>query len=429
MENSKFEESGESFDELNWLKEQEKFRADRYDLTAIEALLIELCRPEKGLRFVHIAGTNGKGSVAKFCSASLVSWGKKTGLFISPHVLDFRERIQINDEFIAQADLISLIGLIRPIVEKLKFKGVFCSCFDIIFAIALKYFNLNGCEFVVVETGMGGRLDSTNIIPAPEVAIITKIGFDHVKELGGSLEKIAFEKAGIIKKGSCCVCSAFEPAEAFEVVERICETHKVRLVEAFDVQNVVCGFNFNLFDCCGYHFETKLCGPFQIENAAVAITALFQIGVSRIAVQKGLKSAFWPARFEKFKGFPTVILDGAHNEDGFLALSRALQLCQFEPKVGVLSMLKTKDYNKALKHVKLMGLEKIVLTQMSDEEVVEVGMLKRAADEYGLNAVCVVDWREALNFAKNEATFNGAVVVFGSLYFAAQVRRFLVDGI
>ncbi len=428
MKDSKFEESGESFDTLNWLKNQEKFRVDRYDLTAIEALLNEFGWPEKGLRFVHIAGTNGKGSVAKFCSASLTAWGKKTGLFVSPHVLDFRERIQINDEFISQDDLINLIGLIRPIVEKLKFKGVFCSCFDVIFAIALKHFSLNRCEFVVVETGMGGRLDSTNIIPASEVAIITKIGLDHVKELGSSLKKIAFEKAGIIKKGSCCVCSAFEPSEAFEVIERTCEMHKVRLIEAFDVQNVVCGFNFNSFDCYGYHFETKLCGPFQIENAAIAITALFQIGVSKAAVQKGFKSAFWPVRFEKFKGFPVVILDGAHNEDGFLALSRALRLCQFEPKVGVVSMLKTKDYSKALKHVKVMGLKKIILTQMNDEEVVEVGMLKRAADEHGLNSVCVVDWHEALDLAKNEATFDGAVVVFGSLYFAAQVRKVLVDG-
>lgn len=414
---------------LVWLNNLAGFQRNRYGLSGINELLNQLDRPDKHFKIIHIAGTNGKGSVARLCSEALTESGLKTGLFISPHILCFEERIQLDGKFIQSAELCELIEFVKPIVEALATKQIFCSQFDVLTAIALEHFKRCGCEFVVLETGMGGQKDSTNAVLASsvEIAIITKIGLDHVKELGGTLEEIAFEKSGIVKPGAVCVCSRFEPVAALQVLEKMCTNKRVKLIQSCCAKNIVCEVGSNSFYAFGQRFETRLSGPFQIENATIALTALHCLGVDFEVIKKAFKKASWPARFEFFHTNPAVVLDGAHNFDGVCALSKALELCELEPKVGVFSVLETKDYASILEQVKKIGFLKLILTQMDNYQAVKVSTLLETAKRFELNVVVQPDWPSALELAKKAVGARGLVVVFGSLYFAAQVRPKLLS--
>lgn len=413
-------------DALNWLNSLTKLNVERYNLSAINKLLENLGRPDRKLKFVHIAGTNGKGSVAKMCSEVLVASGKKTGLFISPHILNFNERIQINGKFITNYDLLFLVNKIRPVVENLTKIGVFCSKFDVLTAIAFVYFDLNKCDIVVLEVGLGGRLDSTNVILNSEISIITKIGFDHENVLGTTLQQIAFEKAGIIKQNGVCVCSSCESEQVCKVLKQVCLKKNAELIVAYAPENEEIDFMHTCFRFQGVKFCLGLCGFFQLENAMIVITAMLKLGISIQCVKIALERVRWPARFEVFNNKqPVLILDGAHNVDGVLALKQALFLCPFQPKIGVVSMLERKNYKNVLKELKFMNFNKVVLTQMCDDGVAAVENLQKYAKFYDLNFVVEKNFVNALKIAENFATKQGVVVVFGSLYFVSQVRKIL----
>lgn len=412
-----------TYDEaLNWINKMPSFSSDRYGLDGVSMLLDRINNPHLELEYIHIAGTNGKGSTAVFCASSLIEANFKTGLFISPYILDYRERIQINGDMISKSEFIEIIELIKPHVETLKNEGVICSHFDIITAIALKYFCDNSCDIVVLETGMGGRLDSTNVIPPPQITILTHISYDHIKELGNSIENIAIEKAGILKKGSVCVCDRHQFPEVKNIINSTCVNKDIPLIYSYEANNIVNGDLLNRWNYNGVDYSTRLIGKHQISNAMLAITALLNMKIDVCYVKKGILNAYIPARLEKLSEKPLVILDGAHNPDGMSALNNSLGVFNKKPLIGLISMLKTKDYKAALCEVK-ETIDKLVVTEMKFDNVAEASLLFQVADELGFDVLVEKNIDIAVELVKKMAGENGAVVVLGSLYFASQVRN------
>lgn len=416
-----------TYDEaLNWINQMPSFSSDRYGLEGVSKLLDRLKNPHLELKYIHIAGTNGKGSTAVFCASSLIEANLKTGLFISPYILDYRERIQCNDEMISKNQFVEIIELVKPHVEALIDEGVVCSHFDIITAIALKFFYINNCDIVVLETGMGGRLDSTNVIPAPQITILTHISYDHMKELGSSIEDIAVEKAGILKRGSICVCDSHQLPEVRNIISSTCIDKDISLIYSYEANNIVNDDSVNKWDYNGVDYATNLIGKHQVSNAMLAITALLNIGISACYIKKGILNAYIPARLEKLSEKPLVVLDGAHNPDGMAALSNSLKIFNKKPLVGLISMLKTKDYKTTLYEVK-GTIDKLVVTQMNFDNVVEASLLFKVADELGFDVLIEKDINVAVKLAKKMAGEEGMVVVLGSLYFASQVRNVFLE--
>ncbi len=400
---------------------------ERYGITGILALLKILNNPQEKLKFIHVAGTNGKGSVSTFCASSLKEAGFKTGLYISPFVLDFKERIQINGEFIKEEEFVSIVEKLKPLIENLNKEGIFLTGFDFVTAVSIEYFFEKECSFVVFEVGMGGRLDSTNVVSRPEVCAIMHIDYDHIAELGGkekSLINIAKEKAGIIKKGSFCVFSRNQKEEVLKVLKEQAKKKEARFIVPDEPENICCSFLKNSFKYKGEIFKTNLSGFYQIENASVAIEILLKLGVGLNHIKKGLEKAFIPARLEVINKNPLVILDGAHNQSGILSLKGNLKLFNNSLKVGVVSIIKTKDYITMLKEIKGC-FDVIIFTKIKDKRGIEPDLLAEKAKKIGLNYIVeknVLDaMAKSLKLAKEK---NGVVFIFGSLYLASEIKIF-----
>jgi len=302
-----------------------KWQGSKPGLTRTQELLKALGNPEKNLKFVHVAGTNGKGSTSVCIASVLTKAGYKTGLFISPYVLRFNERIQVDGRFISDTELELLVDEIRPFADVMDDSP---TEFEIITALAMLYFLRKKCDIVVLEVGMGGRMDSTNVIETPELAVITSIGYDHVKELGPALRDIAGEKAGIIKPGGDVLI--YDDVES--VFERVSAERNARLYKV-DFSRIT-KQDFSL-DCIGFGYKPyneiklPLIGSYQPYNTALAITALeilrdkgYKIGDDDIV--NGLESVSWPGRFEVLGIGPVFILDGSHNPQGMEATAKSL---------------------------------------------------------------------------------------------------------
>ena len=411
-----------TYDEaLDWINAMPSFSSERYGLDGVSKLLNKINNPHLKLKYVHIAGTNGKGSTAVFCASSLIEANFKTGLFISPYILNYRERIQIDGQMITQSDFVKMVELIKPYVEILKNEGVVCSHFDIITTIALNYFCVNNCDIVVLETGMGGRLDSTNVIPAPEVTILTHISYDHMKELGSTIEDITMEKAGILKKGSICVCDRNQMPEVKNIIDSTCVNKDIPLIYSYKASDILSGDSINSWNYNGVDYNTKLIGKHQISNAMLAITALLNMNIDSCYIKVGISNAYIPARLERLSESPLIVLDGAHNLDGMHALNNSLKVFNKKPVIGVISMINTKDYMAALSEIK-GTFDKLIVTEMNLENVVDSSLLFKAANKLGFDALIEKNVDVAVELAKKMAGEDGMVVIFGSLYFASQIR-------
>jgi len=301
-------------------------------LKPMRKLAAALGDPHKELRFIHLAGTNGKGSTAAFCESCLRAAGYRVGLYTSPHLVSVRERIQINRQLISEADFSLGMETVSRRISELD--GHAATYFEIMTALALWYFAREKVDWVVWETGLGGRLDATNIVQ-PEVVIITNIGLDHQKYLGESLREIAMEKAGIIKP-NVPVISAVEMGEAADVVSKCAQAAKSSLTlvhRDMEIQDMgLCGHR-QLTRIDGQEYELGLIGPHQVYNAACAIEAMWQIrikppegpgngwyDIQDDAIAHGLESTVWPGRFEILSEQPLIVLDGSHNPAGVAKL-------------------------------------------------------------------------------------------------------------
>jgi dihydrofolate synthase/folylpolyglutamate synthase len=325
-------------------------------LATISELISRLGNPEKKLAFVHIAGTNGKGSTVSMIAAALTAAGYKTGMYISPSVVEFSERIQINMEFVGKQVFVEAFDAVTAECEKMRDEGFETPTeFETVTAIALKVFADTGCEIAVLETGLGGRFDATNAIPSPEVAVITSISWDHTEQLGDTLSKIAFEKCGIIKAGCPVVTYAQQPKEALDEIISQCGEKGSPLtipdIGALKVKKI--GVDGTEFSYLEKDYKTPLIGEHFAKNVLSAIETLkilrskgYKIEHSHIA--SGIAHPF-AARTEIISASPVIILDGAHNSDAVDKLCGVLDAV-FAGKriITVMGMLADKEYESCI---------------------------------------------------------------------------------
>jgi dihydrofolate synthase/folylpolyglutamate synthase len=299
----------------------------KWDLDRIETLLATLGSPHRRGRFIHVAGTNGKGSTCAMLASALAAEGLRTGLYTSPHLLDPRERIQIEGRLIGEPQWVKAFEAVHAAAESLLAREAIeahPSFFETLTAMAFVAFAESSVDIVVLETGLGGRLDATNLVD-PEVSVITPIDFDHEAFLGSSIESIAAEKAGILKKGRPAVFAAQRP-EAFAVLDRrALELNcPVTLSSAWRVENLVLekfGSRFTLVGGEEISIVCPLAGAHQVENTRTAVAALHAFGVSTAAIRAGVEHVKWPGRLERISSNPDIILDGAHNPAGARSLA------------------------------------------------------------------------------------------------------------
>ena len=415
------------------VKEAIKYIEDRgwttthFGLSRTLALLEALGDPQKKLKFVHVAGSNGKGSTCAMLHSILRQAGYKTGLYISPYIQKFNERIQVDGECIPDDRLVEITERVAKIADAMEDRPTH---FELVTAIGMEYFYEEKCDIVVLEVGMGGELDSTNAIDAPEVAVITNIGLEHTQWLGNTLEEIAHTKAGIIKKGCSAVCYDGAP-QVNEVVRNVCAELGVPLkcLDFSMLQSLSEGLDGQRFAYGGTQYDLALLGRHQINNAAVVlevIAALRSRGwqISELAVRRGLRFVRWPARLEILRREPLLLLDGGHNPQCIEALSASLaNLMPGSRFTFVLGILADKNYQQMTDMLIPLAERFLCLTPdspraLSADELAEVLIAKGAsAESFG------GDIDAALQRAE---TLGKPTVALGSLYLAGLVRdRFI----
>lgn len=382
-------------------------------LERITAVCNKLGNPQKSFKSIHVAGTNGKGSVCAFISSALKAAGYKVGTFVSPYIIDFCERIQINGEYISQEDLCRLSQ--RVIDTKIDLTE-----FEFITAVGFLYFSENNIDIAVLETGLGGRFDATNVIDAPLVSVITKIGLDHTAILGDTIEQITKEKCGIIK-GNRVVTSHNQPPEAMAVV-KACASH-LKIPDTANLKEVKCSIAGNGFIYNNVYYKTTLSGEYQVENALIAIETLKGCGlfINDEQIKAGLKNAFIPARLEVMSQNPPIIIDGAHNPDGAAAL-----LTVIKDNIGataIIGVMRDKNYNEVLSKT-LPYLKNVICTTPAVPRSLPKEELMTVAKKYCDNVFAAGTLDDAIKRAK-EICDNKPIFVFGSLYLASQIRPLL----
>ncbi|MCI6959297.1 MAG: bifunctional folylpolyglutamate synthase/dihydrofolate synthase [Oscillospiraceae bacterium] len=414
---------------LDWLQSLPRLSGEP-GLDRMKALLAALGDPQKRGRYVHIAGTNGKGSVAAFTANILQKAGFKTGLTISPYVLDFRERFQIDGQMIPPETLERLAAKVRAAAETLAETPV---QFEAVTALALCWFDEEHCDVAVLETGLGGRFDATNAVENTLVAAITRIDLDHTELLGDTVEKIAAEKAGIVKPGCIAVTYPVQEKEALQAIAAACIREKADLVapEAEDIHLRRGGLFENRMEYGGYEVNLALPGAHQACNAAMAIEialALWRQGldIPDEAILEGLEATRFPARIEVLRAQPLVLLDGSHNPAGAAALAATLKAQKLPQKpAAVLGVLADKAAAEMLRALgdsfsTIYAVTPDCPRAMSADEL--AWLASQELPE--VPAYPCADLGQALDTALGLP--QGAVVC-GSLYLAAQARPMLLE--
>ena len=380
----------------------------------MKELLKALGDPQNKLQFVHVAGTNGKGSTCAMLASVLQRAGCKTGLFISPYVLDFRERIQVDGKFIPKRALSRLC-------EKVKAAGVTVTEFEFITAIAFLHFAEQACDVVVLETGLGGRLDATNAIDAALACVITKIDYDHTAILGGTIEAIAAEKCGIIKPGAAVITCVGQRPQAMEVIRAFAPF--ARVPDPAECKIIKSDLSGNEFCYRGERYRTALLGRHQIENALTVIETVqaLPLDIPKQALRQGIEATTFPARLELLQADPPLILDGAHNPNGAAALAAFLEQNAGAGAVAVVGMMADKDCDGVLKVTLPYFSAAITVTVPDNPRSMPAEELAAIARRYCPAVFSADCYRDALANARKMAG-DAPVFLYGSLYFAAGVR-------
>jgi len=416
-----------SFVDYSLKHSSELAKAD-FNLDRMFALMESLGNPQNQYPLIHVAGTKGKGSVSALCASGLQAAGYKVGLYTSPHLLDYVERIQINGKPISHEQLVELVEEIKPYVAKIEK----LTTFEITTALAFMAFAKNGVNAAVFEVGLGGRLDATNIV-TPKVSVITSLSYDHMAVLGNTLALIAGEKAGIIKHGIPVVSSP-QKDEALEVLERVAKLKGAELtlvgrdVEFEFIESSLEGQTFCISQHATrntYHaFRIPLLGTHQIENAATAYAALKVSGIpiTDEQIQKGFSQVQWRARFEVVRREPPVILDSAHNQDSFAKLSETLQT-YFPDKMVYLIFGASEDKNIPGMFAELKSkIKKIIITRADHPRALEVERIQQLAEQAGVESESVTPVKSALARALELSSKDGSIVLSaGSMFVTAEV--------
>lgn len=431
-----------------------RWQASRLGLDRIRELLERLGRPQDRLRIVHVAGTNGKGSTCAYIANVLAAAGYRTGWFSSPYIERFEERIRVDGQDISMSDLTRVTLEVREHAEAMAAQtGDHPTEFELMTAVALQHFVQAGCKVAVLEVGLGGRLDSTNVINAPDVAVITRIGLDHTEWLGDTVAKIAGEKAGIIKLGSAVVSWPQEP-EAMEVVSAAARHAGDELVapdfaqltiepvKHAEASSIATGLPavFRPFAYKGVRYATALLGNYQPENAALALETVFALRsrgweISDDAIVRGVAATRWAGRFEvlpRVAGQPLVVVDGGHNPQGAQALADSLDDV-FPCKKAVLfsGVMADKDYPAMLRTVLPQAAAFVAVTPDNPRALPAkdfAAEAKRIAEELSdipsdMPVFAGETYEQAARKAQDLAGPDGVVCAFGSLYSIRQTKE------
>lgn len=380
----------------------------------LHRLLECLGSPQEKLKFIHIAGTNGKGSTAAMIAAALKEQGYKTGLFTSPYIEIFNERIQINNVNISDESLSEYIWFVKDTMEKSE---AYVSEFAFITAAAMLYFANSGCDFVVLEAGMGGRYDATNVIDGSIVSVITSIGLDHMQYLGETQGEIALEKCGIIREYGTVV--AYPSKRVMPVIQEECAKHHASLTVAQAAKRADGGIIYK-----EQYYPLALQGEYQYGNAAVALETLFAmrgqgINISEEAIKRGFMSVKWPARFEFVR--KNVIIDGGHNIDAIELLKKSLQTLH-KNIIVVMAMMEDKSF-KACVEVLAPAARIFIATELDMPRCVRAERLAETARGIKVNTIVETDIEKAIELALENAGENELVCICGSLYLAGEARK------
>ncbi len=410
---------------IEWIKEASKYGIVP-GLDSIRELCARLGNPQKDLKFIHIAGTNGKGSVSAFVSNALKHGGYRVGRYISPVIFEYRERIQVDDKMITRKALGELTERIKVVCEEMVAAGLpHPTPFEIETVMGFLYFKEKKCDLVVMETGMGGRLDATNIVENTLVAVLTSISMDHMQYLGDSLEKIAVEKAGIIKPG-CAVVSAKQQPEVMEVIGRAVREYII--ADPTDIKNPKYGLEKQSFDY-GKHkkIEISLAGKYQLENALLAwkvLEALAEKGypVKEEKIRKGFASVKWPGRFSVVAKQPLFIVDGAHNEDAAKRLAESIEFYFTNKRIiYIMGVLGDKEYEKVIAHTHRYAEHILTVTPPGNARALPAYDLAAAIAKVHPSVTAVDSLEEAVEISGLLADKQTVIIAFGSLSFLGRL--------
>ncbi len=397
----------------------------RPGLERTQELLKRLGNPEKQMKYVHVAGTNGKGSTAAMTASILQQAGYRVGLYTSPYINKFHERMQVNGEMISDEDLVKATEFVKPHAEAMAEHP---TEFELVSCVAFVYFAWQKCDVVVLEVGMGGELDSTNVIETPLVSVITNIGLDHTEVLGDTLEKIAGAKSGIIKGGHTVIYRASPSVE--KVFEDKCKATGSILHKAdFDSIHLKShSLEGQIFDACGYEdIHLPLLGAHQMRNCAVVLTtvkALQEQGyhITRENVYEGLKNVSWPGRFELLRREPLFLVDGGHNPQCIDALADNIRdYLNGRPLTVLTGVLADKDYHCMYNKVAQYASEFVTVTPDSPRAM-SAEDLKTYLSQFGKPITACTSVKEGVDLAIAKAGKDGVVLAYGSLYMVGDIR-------
>ena len=403
-----------------------------YDLRRVDELLSYLGNPHLKAGSVHIAGTNGKGSVAAMVASVLSAAGYTTGLYTSPHLHTWRERIRVDGELISEAGLAALVERVKPEVEAVNQKATYgrLTTFELLTVLAFTHFKLKGADFQVLEVGLGGTFDATNVI-TPEVCIITSISFDHTDVLGNSLAEIATEKAGIIKPGSIVVISP-QLDEVARVIEGICKSYRATLVRVgSDVtwRSLGSDLNGQQLQVEGrlgsYELFIPLIGQHQLDNAATAVAAVETLAergfnISRDSITNGLTRVDWPGRLQILSHHPLIVADGAHNPDSARRLKQSLeQYFDFDRAILVIGTSVDKDIASIVSQLVPL-FSRVIVTGSRHPRAMAPAPIVAEFARQGVETQRTDDVASALSLALTIAGDRDLICVTGSLFVVAE---------
>ncbi len=403
-----------------------------YDLRRVEELLARLDNPHLKARSVHVGGTNGKGSTAAMVASALTASGYTTGLYTSPHLNTIRERFRVNGNLITEEEFTSVVARLKPEVEKVNQRATYgeLTTFELLTVLAFTYFTLKGVDFQVLEVGLGGKFDATNVIK-PEVCVITSISLDHTEVLGNSLAEIATEKAGIIKPDSPVVLSP-QDDDVVQVIEEACRKQGAELVMAGkDVTWQSLGFDDN-----GQSLEVKgrldnyqlfipLLGHYQMENAATAVAALEVLAakgfnISRDSIANGLARVSWAGRLQILRRYPLLVVDGAHNPDAARKLKQSLtEYFSFNRAILIMGASSDKNITDVVSELVPLFSE-VIVTRSRHPRAMNPAQLEAVFSKHGVKTRLVENVPEALSLAMNMAGTKDLICVTGSLFVVAE---------